>query len=78
MPRFVMSDARIFTDYNPNSDLNNIIQKKYNIKDANEYRSFLQKNAVKIMQDSAQYDMEPNCKFCPVCKLAVDYKPTGQ
>ena len=78
MPRFVMSDARIFTDYNPNSDLNNIIQKKYNIKDANEYRSFLQKNAVKIMGDSAQYDMEPNCKFCPVCKLAVDYKPTGQ
>ena len=78
MPKFAMSDARTFTDYNPNCELNRIIQKKYNVTDANEYRVFLQKNALKIMEESSKYDMEPNCKFCPVCKLAIDYKPNGQ
>ena len=29
MPKFVMSDARVFTDYNPNCELNNALQKKY-------------------------------------------------
>ena len=46
MPKFVMSDARVFTDYNPNCELNNALQKKYNVKNSHEYRAFLQKNAV--------------------------------
>lgn len=72
MPKFVMSDARAFTDYNPNCDLNNIIQKKYKVDNAN-YRSFLQQNAKKLIAESFKQD-EP-CTLCPVCKASVEYKP---
>jgi hypothetical protein len=73
MPKFVMSDARAFTDYNPNCDLNNIIQKKYNVNNAN-YRSFLQQNAEKLIKDSFKEE-EKSCANCPVCKEAIEYKP---
>lgn len=73
MPKFVMSDARVFTDYNPNCELNNYIQKKYNITNAHEYRAFLQSNANKLMKDLCVKNED--CKFCPVCKLSLDYKP---
>ena len=75
MPKFVMSDARVFTDYNPNCELNNYIQKKYNITNAHEYRAFLQKNAEKIIEDNAKCFEQKDCKLCPVCKEAVEYKP---
>lgn len=73
MPKFVMSDARAFTDYNPNCDLNNIIQKRYKVDNAN-YRSFLQSNAEKLMQDSFSPETKTGA-LCPVCKAAVEYKP---
>jgi hypothetical protein len=73
MPKFVMSDARAFTDYNPNCDLNNIIQKKYNVNNAS-YRAFLQQNAEKLIKDSFKQE-EKACANCPVCKEAVEYKP---
>ena len=73
MPKFVMSDARAFTDYNPNCDLNNIIQKKYNVDNVN-YRAFLQQNAEKLIAESFQQNNKP-CALCPVCKESVEYKP---
>ena len=75
--KFTMQDGRIFTDYNPNCELNNLIQKKYNVHDMTEYRHFLQNNAEKIIKDLSKFDMEPNCKFCPVCQAALSYKPKG-
>ena len=78
MPKFVMSDARVFTDYNPNCELNNALQKKYNLKNSHEYRSFLQKNADTIMVDFAKCAEQPECKLCPVCRGAIEYKPGNQ
>lgn len=75
MPKFIMSDARAFTDYNPSCEVNNALQKKYNIKNSHEYRAFLQKNADKIMEDNANCFEQKECKLCPVCKAAVDSKP---
>ena len=73
MPKFVMSDARVFTDYNPTCELNNVIQKKYNVNPLN-YRKFLQANAEKIIKESFTLTEKP-CTSCPVCKEAIDYKP---
>lgn len=78
MPKFVMSDARAFTDYNPNCELNNALQKKYKISNSHQYRAFLQNNAEKVMQDLAGCHEQPDCKICPVCKGAIDYKPGKQ
>jgi hypothetical protein len=78
MPKFVMSDARVFTDYNPNCELNNSIQNKYQIKNSHQYRNFLQKNADKIMMDNVKNAQQPDCKLCPVCKDAIEYKPGQQ
>lgn len=75
MPKFVSEDGRAFTDYNPNCEINNYLQKKYNIKNAHEYRSFLQKNAEKVMLDFVTCLQKDDCKFCPVCKAALEYKP---
>lgn len=73
MPKFVSEDGRAFTDYNPNCELNNYIQKKYDIKNSHEYRAFLQANATKLMKDLCT--QKEDCKFCPVCKAALEYKP---
>lgn len=44
------SDSRTFTDYSPPCLINQKIMKDNNITNQNEYRAFLQKNALKIMQ----------------------------
>ena len=48
------SDSRTFTDYNPTCLINQKIMKDNNITNQNEYRAFLQKNALKIMQINAE------------------------
>jgi len=78
MPKFVMSDGRMFTDYQPSCDLNNYIQNKYQIKNSHEYRIFLQKNAEQIMKDMTQCNEGTESKICPICKEAIDYKPQNQ
>lgn len=75
MPKFAMSDARAFTDYNPNCELNKMIQEKYKITNSHAYRQFLQKNADKIIEANSKIDEDTNCKFCPVCKTAIEYNP---
>lgn len=75
MPKYAMSDSRAFTNFLPNCELNNSIQKKYNISNAQEYRNFLQKNASQLMTDLFKCDSsEQDCKFCPVCKEAIEKK----
>ena len=75
MPKFVMSDARVFTDYNPSCEINKAIQTKYKLSNSHDYRAFLQANADQLMLDAAKSSQGEDCKFCPVCKEALNYKP---
>ena len=51
MPKYTMSDKRVFTDYHSSCELNKLIQQKYELQNSHEYRLFLQKNAEKIMKE---------------------------
>ena len=74
MPKFAMEDGRMFTSYVSNCALNDMLQKKYDIKDSHQFRYFLQNNADKIKKEL--YDVEGQvCEVCPVCKQALNYKP---
>ncbi len=66
-----MSDARSFTDYSTSCTLNKFLQDKYNLKDAHEYRYFLQNNA-KVLMNNFGKTAGTDCKICPECKLALD------
>lgn len=74
MPKFPMADGREFTDYNPSCQLNEMLRKKYDIKNSHEYRQYLQKNAEQIMKDLAQCDPKRECLLCPVCSQALEKK----
>lgn len=75
MPKYTMSDSRAFTNFLPNCELNNSIQKKYNIANPQEYRYFLQQNAEKLREELFKCDSsQKDCKFCPVCKEAIEKK----
>jgi hypothetical protein len=71
--KYTMSDARVFTSYLPNCELNAVLQKQYGTKDAHAYRYFLQQNADKVMKDTRIGTDE--CKFCPVCEASLSYRP---
>lgn len=75
--KFVMQDGRSFTDYQTSCSINNTIQDKYNIKDAHQYRHFLQTNA-KVLMNEFGKAAGTECKVCPECKNALDYKPQGK
>ena len=77
MPKYTMEDQRAFTDYNPSCELNRKLQEKFNVKNSHEYRYYLQKNAENIIKQFSQESAKPECEFCPVCKKALEYKPTG-
>ena len=47
----LMSDARHSTNYTPNSVMNEYVKSVYGIVDNNRYRTFLQQNAQKLMND---------------------------
>jgi len=55
----LMSDARHTTNYVPNSVMNEYVKNVYGIVDNNFYRSFLQQNAGKLMNDERTF-MEKN------------------
>ena len=76
MPKFVMSDGREFTDFQPSCTLNEMMQKKYNVNNSHEYRYYLQKNAEKVMKDLADCDTNRDCILCPVCKQSLDKPDT--
>ena len=73
--KYVMSDARVFTSYLPNCELNAVLQKQYGAKDLHAYRYFLQQNADKVMKDTSIGT--DDCKFCPVCEASLSYRPKG-
>ena len=45
----IIQDGRLFTDYSPSSVVNDAIRKQNNIKSDVDYKSYLQKNALNIM-----------------------------
>ena len=62
-----MSDGRVFTSYKPNCESNEHMKKIYNIKNNNEYRMFLQKNAEKLlleMHDLSFKESQEECMHC--------------
>lgn len=69
-----MQDARIFTDYRPNCVLTNSLQQKAGIKDSNEFRKYLQQNALNIIKSNKDCIPLKNCELCPVCKNVLQYK----
>lgn len=52
-----MSDGRMFTEYASSCQLNKSLMQSYAKETSNEYRSYLQKNAVSIMKG-----FESKCK----------------
>lgn len=74
MPKYTMSDGREFTDYKPSCELNEWLQKRYNLNNSHAFRYFLQRNGEKIMKDLSECDPVKECAVCPVCKLALEKK----
>ena len=51
----LMSDGRLVTNYLNNSSFNKSIAKSNNLTTSNEYRSFLQKNGTKIIDNERSF-----------------------
>ena len=80
--RFVMSDKRAFTSYNANCEMYNNLQKQYAPNSTqDDFRSYLQTNAEKIMKEQAklmeEFGADCSKKSCPICHASLDYKPKG-
>jgi hypothetical protein len=74
--KYAMADGREFTSYEPSCSLYNFLRNKYAPKmNPHEFRIYLQRNAEKLQKDFTDCAKQPNCKFCPVCRAALDYKP---
>jgi len=56
-----MDDARHFTDYRPNCDVNNLISANNTILNSFEYRQFLTHNAANLIELNRNYACEKNC-----------------
>jgi hypothetical protein len=54
----VMNDGRLFTSYNPNTVMNNELKKINNINSNQNYKQFLQNNAMDIMKMNGE-----NCQY---------------
>lgn len=77
MPKFVMNDARTFTDYQSSCIMEEYLQKKYKITNSHAYRAYLQKNAEQIIKDLGDCNVNAVDTFgglCPVCKLSLEKK----
>ena len=61
-----MDDARHFTDYRPNRDINNLIRLNNDIVNSHTYRSFLTRNGQKIIDLNKKMSCVRNC--CGPCK----------
>jgi nucleoid-associated protein YejK len=73
MVKQVMADGRAFTIYSPSCSLNQYYQDKHNVKNAHEYRQFLQQNAQKLMDELKEYSLGEahQVKYCCNCKRPI-------
>lgn len=60
----MMSDGRLYTDYNTSCDINKKVIKDNNIKTNYQYRQYLINNATKIINENNNLA----CDECGVCK----------
>lgn len=60
-----MADGRHFTDYRPNTDINNMIKINNNLVNTFSYRNFLTDNAEKLMSLNDKMNCDRNC--CGPC-----------
>lgn len=61
----IMNDARAFTDYRPSGEVNAEIQISNDLKNNQEYRQFLIKNATQIMKINTNYwTLKNQCSPC--------------
>lgn len=59
----IMSDGRLFTDYNPNAVMNKKVSEMNKIKSNEDYRKYLTNNANQIMNyNLSMSTLENNCK----------------
>ena len=63
----MMSDGKTFTLYNPACDVNNRIQHKNGIKSNYEYRQFMIKNGISIMNKNSKVFCEQNAECLHKC-----------
>lgn len=55
-----MSDARLFTDYRPNYEMNRYIESGNKIKNTHDYRLFLSRNGERLMDKNREYIFQKN------------------
>lgn len=61
----LMSDGRFATDYRPNCYVNNLINTQNELKNSNQQRIFLQRNANKLRELNTNYFVQKaNCDSC--------------
>ena len=77
-----MADGRQFTDYRPNSYVNDLVRYSNNVMSSYNYRLFLTNNAEKLMQINNEYIYEKSkcvpCNATPIgfntqCSVNKDY-----
>ena len=69
----LMQDCRHVTNYVPNSVMNEYVKHTYGIVDNNYYRTFLQQNAEKLMQDEKMFmEKQFNCSVPVKCSYRND------
>jgi hypothetical protein len=61
----ILSDGRLFTEYNADSRINDSIKKNNNIKSNSEYRKFLVQNTNSIIQYNLNNTMLENKTYVP-------------
>ena len=74
--KFTDSSGRFFTDYTSNCAMYDSLQKRYAPDSTqNDFRSYLQQNADKIMHDMANTHNENDFMFqntkCPICNQNI-------
>ncbi len=66
----LMSDSRHITNHTPNSVMNEYVKNVYGIVDNNYYRTFLQRNAEKLMADERMFmEKHYNCHVPVLCSI---------
>ena len=60
MPRYASHDSRSFTDKIDSDKLTDDLRKRSGAKNANEFRAWLQKNALDIIRQNARADPRHN------------------
>jgi len=72
----IMSDGRLFTDYNPNAVLNEEVKKSNNIESNEDYRKYLTNYGSQIMNHNLkQTTLENNCDVVVNNKLMTGNNP---